>query len=100
MWILLGVLITFGNELKGTATHAYRAELFPTEIRGTAVGFIYSFTRLASALSSYLIAYILLHFGADGVFLSLALVVAVSVGVTLMYGPRTSGLAYHEMKDR
>ncbi|MES2898880.1 MAG: MFS transporter [Pseudomonadota bacterium] len=98
MWILFGVLITFGNELKGTATHAYRAELFPTEIRGTAVGFVYSFTRLASALSSYLIAYILLNFGANGVFVSLALVVAVSVGVTLVFGPRTSGLAYHEIK--
>lgn len=98
MWISLGVLMTFGNEITGTATHAYRAELFPTELRGAAVGFVYSFSRLASALSSYFIAYLLLNFGADGVFASLAAVLSVSVGVTLVYGPKTSGLAYHEFK--
>jgi putative MFS transporter len=100
MWIALGVLMTFGNELKGTAMHAYRAELFPTQIRGTAVGFIYSFSRLASALSSYFIAYMLLHFGADGVFVSLSVIVAISIFVTLAYGPRTSGLAYDELEEK
>lgn len=98
MWILLGVLMTFSIEITGTATHAYRAELFPTEIRGAAVGFVYSFSRLASALSSYLIAYLLLNFGAGGVFLSLAVILAISVGVTLIFGPKTSGLAYNEFK--
>lgn len=98
MWILLGVLMTFSIEITGTATHAYRAELFPTEIRGAAVGFVYSFSRLASALSSYLIAYLLLNFGAGGVFLSLAVILAISVSVTLIFGPKTSGLAYNEFK--
>lgn len=100
MWITLGVLMTFGNEIKGTATHVYRAELFPTQIRGTAVGFVYSFSRLASAVSSYFIAYILLHFGAAGVFVSLAVIVGVSIFVALAYGPRTLGLAYHEFEDK
>ena len=99
-WLVaLGVLITFGGQITGTATHVYRAELFPTEIRGTAVGFVYSFTRLASALSSYFIAYVLLHFGSSGVFASLAAILFISVVVALVYGPRTSGLAYHEFNE-
>ncbi|HEX9391814.1 MAG TPA: MFS transporter [Usitatibacteraceae bacterium] len=98
MWIAMGVFLTFGNELKGTATHTYRAELFPTELRGKAVGFVYSFSRLASAVSSYLIAFVLLQFGVQGVFITLALFIGLSIFVTLMYGPRTLGLAYEELE--
>ena len=34
------------------AYHGYQAELFPTRIRSRAVGFVYSWSRIAAALSA------------------------------------------------
>ncbi len=99
MWILLGVLLTLSNEMKSTAIHTYRSELFPTAMRAKAIGFVYSFSRLAGATSSYLIAFVLVRAGVQGVFTFLAGVMGVSVVVTLLYGPRTLGRAYEEIES-
>ena len=40
--ILLGVLLTCSNNWMSVAFHAYQAELFPTDIRAQAVGFVYT----------------------------------------------------------
>jgi putative MFS transporter len=97
MWILLGVLLTFASEMNSTAVHTYRAELFPTHIRAKAIGFIYSFSRLSSALSNFVIGFMLLHTGVPGVFVFLALVMAVSISVISIFGPRTLGRSLDEI---
>lgn len=99
MWILFGVLLTIAIEIKSTAAHTYRSELFPTHLRARAIGFIYSITRLASALSSYLIAFTLLHSGVSGVFTLITTLLLFSVVVVLMFGPRSKGRAYEEITD-
>ncbi len=99
MWIVTGVLLTFCSEMQGTANHTYRSELFPTHMRAKAVGFIYSFSRMSSALSSYLIAIVLMGAGVTGVFIFMAAVMGFSVIVTLCFGPRTRGRAYEELED-
>src|ERR1700716_2576925 len=88
IWILLGVLLTLASEMNSTAVHTYRAELFPTHIRAKAIGFIYSFSRLSSALSNFIIGFMLLKTGVQGVFVFLALVMAVSIIVITVWGPR------------
>jgi MFS family permease len=85
--------------MQGTASHTYRSELFPTHMRAKAVGFIYSFSRMSSALSSYLIAIVLMSAGVNGVFIFMAVVMGFSVIVTLCFGPRTRGRAYEELED-
>jgi putative MFS transporter len=99
MWVTIGILLTICSEMSSTATHTYRAELFPTEVRAKAVGFIYSFDRLATALSSYLIGFILLTAGVPGVFWMLAAAMGLCIVVTLLFGPRTLGRAYEEIED-
>ncbi|MES2258064.1 MAG: MFS transporter [Pseudomonadota bacterium] len=99
MWILFGVLLTIAIEIKSTAAHTYRSELFPTHVRARAVGFIYSITRLASALSSYLIAFTLLQFGVSGVFTLITALLLFSAMVILSFGPRSRGRAYEEITD-
>jgi MFS transporter, putative metabolite:H+ symporter len=95
--IALGVLITFSNNLLSYAYHAYQAELFPTRVRATAVGFVYSFSRLSTVFTSLMIGFFLINFGNGGVFGFIAcamVVVMISIGV---FGPNTNGLALEEI---
>lgn len=99
MWIVCGVLLTIAIEIKSTAAHTYRSELFPTHLRAKAVGLIYSFSRLAGAASSYVIAFVLLRSGVPGVFAVIITLLLLSVAVILRFGPRTRGLSYEEIND-
>jgi putative MFS transporter len=77
--------------------HTYQSELFPTEIRARAVGFVYSFSRLSAIFSGYIIAVTLDRAGSGGVFvlISMAMViVALTIG---LYGPRTRGLTLEQI---
>jgi len=98
--ITLGVLITFSNNLLSYAYHAYQAELFPTRVRATAVGFVYSFSRLSTVFTSLMIGFFLTNFGTGGVFGFIAgamVVVMISIGV---FGPNTNGLALEEISAK
>jgi putative MFS transporter len=97
MLICFGVLITLFNQLLSYSFHAYQAELFPTRVRARAVGFVYSFSRLSTVFSSFLIAFFLQNFGTAGVFGFIAgsmMMVVLSIGV---FGPATRGLALEEI---
>jgi putative MFS transporter len=97
MLIAFGLLITLSNNLLSYSYHAYQAELFPTRVRARAIGFVYSFSRLSTAITSFMIAFFLENFGAHGVFAFIAAsmsVVIVSIGG---FGPRTRGLALEDI---
>ncbi len=94
-WVIIpmGVGLTLGNNIMSYSFHAYQQELFPTGIRARAAGFVYSWSRLSVIFSSFLIAYLLGAFGAQGVFVFIAgamIVVMASIG---LFGPRTSNLS-------
>jgi putative MFS transporter len=95
--ITFGGLLTVSNSLLSYGYHAYMSELYPTRMRARAVGFVYSFSRLSTVFSSFMIAFFLERFGAIGVFTFIAfamLVVVLSVGIL---GPRTRGRALEEI---
>jgi putative MFS transporter len=88
--ILFGVLVTLANNTMSFSFHAYQAELYPTRIRAAAVGFVYSWSRLSTVFSAFVIAFFLREFGTTGVFALIAAsmaVVALSIGAM---GPLTS----------
>jgi putative MFS transporter len=94
--VVCGALVTISNIVLSYSYHAYQTELYPTRIRARAVGFVYSFSRLATILSGFAIAIALRDFGTTGVFVFIAscmLVVVLSVGA---FGPRTRGLTLEE----
>ena len=94
--VLFGALVTISNLVLSYSYHAYQTELYPTRIRARAVGFVYSFSRLATVLSGFAIAIALRDFGTTGVFVFIAscmLVVVLAVGT---FGPRTRGLTLDE----
>ncbi|HUK89838.1 MAG TPA: MFS transporter [Blastocatellia bacterium] len=97
-WLIsLGGLLTVSTILLSYSFHAYMSEIYPTQVRARAVGFVYSFSRLSTVFSSFMIAFFLQRFGTIGVFGFIAfamLMVVLSVGIL---GTRTGGQALEEI---
>ncbi|MGC1485751.1 MAG: MFS transporter [Candidatus Acidiferrum sp.] len=91
-----GALLTLANYWFSAAFHAYQAEMFPTRLRGTGVGFTYSWSRLSAAFSSILIGAVLVH-GVPAVFAMLAVAMGMVAIVVGLMGPRTNGLVLEEI---
>jgi putative MFS transporter len=91
--IVFGVLLTLSNNIMSFSFHAYQPELYPTRIRGRAVGFVYSFSRLSAVLNSFIIAFALGNFGVAGVFVFIAASMVIVAVVIATFGPRTRNLA-------
>jgi putative MFS transporter len=92
-----GVLISLSGQIISASYHAYQSELFPTNVRCRANGFVYSASRVGAAFSGFLIAFLLRDFGVPGVFIGITtcmLIVAISIGV---FGPKTNGLTLEEL---
>jgi putative MFS transporter len=87
--VAFGAAVTLCNNVMSFAFHAYQAELYPTRIRGAAVGFVYSWSRLSTVFNSFVIAFVLGRFGTNGVFALIAAAMAVVALVIGAMGPRT-----------
>jgi putative MFS transporter len=96
MLVTLGILLTISNNWLSFAYHAYQAELYPTSVRARGVGFVYSFSRLSTVVSSFLIALLLRRFGPFGVFGFIACSMAIVVVTVGLFGPRTRTTATQE----
>jgi putative MFS transporter len=95
--IAMGVGLTLASNIMSYSFHAYQAELFPTSIRSSAVGFVYSWSRLSAIFTSFLIAGVLKNFGTTGVFVLIAAAMLMVMAVIGGMGPRTRNLALEEI---
>ncbi|MCL5971185.1 MAG: MFS transporter [Firmicutes bacterium] len=100
VWIIVfGIVITLLNNWFSALFHSYQAELYPTRIRATGVGFTYSWSRLSSAFVGFIIVALLKPFGITGVFVFISfamLVVAVVIGG---FGPNTNRRSLEEISS-
>jgi putative MFS transporter len=97
--VAMGLGLQLSNNMMSYSFHAYQQELFPTGIRARAAGFVYSWSRLSVIFSSFVIAWLLGNFGANGVFVFIAgamLIVMVTIG---LFGPRTSNVALERISS-
>jgi MFS transporter, putative metabolite:H+ symporter len=90
--ILFGVFLTLSNNIMSFSFHAYQPELYPTRIRGVAVGFVYSFSRLSAVFNTFVIAFVLGRSGDIGVFVLIAGCMVVVAMTIAALGPRTRNL--------
>jgi putative MFS transporter len=95
--IACGLALTLASNIFSFAYHGYQPELFPTRVRARAVGFVYSFSRLSTMFSAFVIAAILRGFGAPGVFVFIAGCMGVVAAVIGIFGPRTKDLPLEEI---
>jgi MFS transporter, putative metabolite:H+ symporter len=91
MLIPIGIGFTLSANVMSFAYHGYQAELFPTPIRSRAVGFVYSWSRLAAAFSGLIVGMLLVTGGvpAVAVFIGGAMLIGIAMIGTL--GPLTNG---------
>jgi putative MFS transporter len=95
--IICGVSLTLANNILSFAYHGYQPELFPTRIRAQAVGFVYSFSRLSTVFSAFVIAFFLREFGSAGVFVFIAGCMVMVAAIIGIFGPRTHNLSLEEI---
>jgi len=95
--IAMGVGLTLASNMMSYSFHAYQTELFPTSIRSSAVGFVYSWSRFSAIFTSFLIAGVLRKFGTTGVFVFIAAAMVIVMAVIGLMGPRTRNLALEEI---
>jgi MFS transporter, putative metabolite:H+ symporter len=95
--IIIGTLQTMMNAWLSFSAHNYQSELFPTRIRATAVGFVYSWSRFSTIFTGFIIAAILQHFGVPAVFLFVACAMGVVILSIAMFGPRTNHRSLEEI---
>ena len=89
-WILFGLIISIAANLLSYGLHIYRSELFPTRLRGRAIGLVYSVDRLSAAFNSYVVGFLLINYGVAGVLMGVTAASVLSMSVITLYGPRTN----------
>jgi putative MFS transporter len=94
--IALGVVFTLASNIMSFAFHGYQPELYPTRIRARAVGFVYSWSRIAAAFAGLAIGILLEDYGVPGVAVFIASAMLVGV-VMIAMGPSTRGLALEQI---
>ncbi|HYL64022.1 MAG TPA: MFS transporter [Candidatus Methylomirabilis sp.] len=94
--VAFGAMLTLANYWFSAAFHAYQAELFPTRLRATGVGFTYSWSRLSAAFTSLLIGWVL-GYGVPAVFVLLAVAMTFVAGVIGFLGPKTNRIVLEEI---
>jgi putative MFS transporter len=92
-----GFLLTTLSNLFSNAFHVYQAEIFPTRMRGTAVGTAYSLSRITSAVLPFVALRALSAYGPTAIFVGAAVVLAVLCLDVGLLGPRSTGLSLEEV---
>lgn len=97
--ISLGIVFTLAANVMSYAYHGYQAELFPTQIRSRAVGFVYSWSRLAAAFAGLMVGYLLADGGVPAVALFIGIAMAVGIAAIAVFGPSTRGVALEQLNE-
>jgi putative MFS transporter len=97
MVIVFGVMVTLSNNWMSFALHNYQGEIFPTRIRGRAVGFVYGWSRVSAAFAGLLIGFFLKEGGAAGVALFIGAAMLIMIITIGGFGPRTRHLSLEEI---
>jgi MFS transporter, putative metabolite:H+ symporter len=88
--VLFGFLTTATSNVFSNVYHIYQAEIFPTDVRATAVGWTYSLSRLSSGALPFILIPVLDTYGAGAMFAVVLVALAITIAVVAWIGPRTT----------
>ena len=89
--VVFGLLVTASSNVFSNIYHVYQAEIFPSDVRATAVGWTYSVSRVSSAALPFILVPVLDNYGATAMFATVLVALAASIAVIAPIGPRTTG---------
>ena len=95
--VTFGVLTTAAANVFSNVYHVYQAELFPSDVRATAVGWTYSLSRLSSAALPFVLIPVLDAYGATTMFAVVVGALMIAIGVLVPFGPRTTGRSLEDI---
>ena len=95
--VVFGFLTTATSNVFSNVYHVYQAEIFPTDVRATAVGWTYSLSRLSSAALPFVLIPVLDRYGAAAMFTVVLAALVVAVAALVPFGPRTTGRSLDEI---
>jgi putative MFS transporter len=95
--VVYGLLITASSNVFSNIYHVYQAEIFPSDVRATAVGWTYSVSRLSSAALPFILVPVLDKYGATAMFAAVLVALAATIAVIAPIGPRTAGKSLDEI---
>lgn len=97
-WVVMSLFAAYAVIIGGTQIlqWIYPNELFPTSVRGSAVGLASSASRVGSAVGTYLVPMALTHWGIGGTMLAAAGINAVGAVVSVLWAPETRGMSLEE----
>ncbi len=97
-WVIVfGVGVTLANNWISFVFHGYQAEQYPTRIRARGVGFVYSWSRVSSALQGLLIGFFLKEGGTIGVAMFIGVAMLVMCSTIGFFGERTRHRSLEEL---
>jgi putative MFS transporter len=88
--VAFGFLTTATSNVFSNVYHVYQAEIFPTDVRATAVGWTYSLSRLSSGALPFILIPVLDNYGAAAMFTVVLAALAITVAVVAWIGPCTT----------
>ncbi len=97
--VVIGFFVTFTLWQFSNFFHTYQVEIFPTRVRATAGGTVYSISRIATSLWVFVITtYVLTHgvLASFGVIWIFIVIVAIDIG---LFGPTTSQLRLERIAE-
>jgi MFS transporter, putative metabolite:H+ symporter len=98
VWVIVfGVGVTLSNNWISFVFHGYQAEQYPTRIRARGVGFVYSWSRVSSALQGLLIGFFLKEGGDLGVAMFIGAAMLVMCSTIGFFGERTRNRSLEEL---
>lgn len=95
--VVFGLLTTAASNVFSNIYHVYQAEIFPSEVRATAVGWTYSVSRLSSAALPFILIPILNNYGPTAMFAVVLAALGLTIAAIAPIGPRTTGRSVEEI---
>lgn len=92
------VSFAFFNAISGDLTGVYPAEIFPSELRGSGVGFAAAVSRIGAAGGTFLLPIGIANFGIGPSLLIGAAICAAGLLVTHLWAPETTSLSLTKSK--